>query len=98
MSQQPKNLELTSAMSQCNLAKNRSIIVPLENSRVHLTPKPTVEGSDYVNASLLHGFRRLKDFIVTQHPLPLTISDFWQMVWDHNSQAIVLLSPINEVR
>ena len=37
-----------------NDAKNRAHdLVPLEASRVGLTPKPCVEGSDYINASWL---------------------------------------------
>lgn len=86
-----------SATKVVNLCKNRGGLVPLENSRVHLTPKPAVEGSDYINAVWLHGFRRLKDFIVTQHPLANTMRDFWQMVWDHNCQTIVLLTFLDEV-
>lgn len=42
------------------------------------------------------GFRRLRDFVVTQHPMESTIKDFWQMIWDHNAQTIVLLSPIDD--
>lgn len=42
------------------------------------------------------GFRRLRDFIVTQHPLTHTIKDFWQMVWDHNAQTVVLLSALDD--
>ena len=46
----------TSAMKSCNVAKNRNAsIVPVENARVYLTPKPGVDGSDYINASWLQG-------------------------------------------
>ena len=94
---QPKEIHMTSAQKQVNSVKNRSTIIPLEGSRAHLTPKPGVDGSDYINASWLFGFRRLRDFIVTQHPLSNTIKDFWQMVLDHSVQTIVLLSTVDEV-
>ncbi|XP_059218632.1 tyrosine-protein phosphatase 99A isoform X2 [Stomoxys calcitrans] len=94
---QTKDVHIASAMKQVNSIKNRGAIFPIEGSRVHLTPKPGEEGSDYINASWLHGFRRLRDFIVTQHPMAHTVKDFWQMVWDHNAQTIVLLSSLDEI-
>ncbi|XP_052891620.1 tyrosine-protein phosphatase 99A isoform X2 [Anopheles moucheti] len=97
VSYQPKEINLTSSLKPVNAIKNRSSLVPLEGSRVHLTPKPGVEGSDYINATWLHGFRRLRDFIVTQHPLIETFKDFWQMVWDHNAQTVVLLSSVDNM-
>ncbi|XP_067618842.1 tyrosine-protein phosphatase 99A isoform X2 [Eurosta solidaginis] len=94
---QTKDIHIASAMKQVNSVKNRGAIFPIESSRVHLTPKPGEEGSDYINASWLHGFRRLRDFIVTQHPMSHTLKDFWQMVWDHNAQTIVLLSSLDDI-
>ena len=62
---------------------------------MHIIPKnPGTDGSDYINATFLPGFNRLREFIVTQHPVWDTIADFWQMVWDHNSQSIVVLSSV----
>ena len=82
-----------SARMECNAAKNRDEdLVPLENSRISLAPKPGVEGSDYINASWLHGHEKLKEFIITQHPTLDTKEDFWRMLWDHNAQTVVLLS------
>ncbi|XP_037949818.1 tyrosine-protein phosphatase 99A-like isoform X1 [Teleopsis dalmanni] len=94
---QTKDIHIASAMKQVNSIKNRGAIFPIEFSRVHLTPKPGEDGSDYINASWLHGFRRLRDFIVTQHPMSHTVKDFWQMVWDHNAQTIVLLSSLDDI-
>ncbi|XP_049782864.1 tyrosine-protein phosphatase 99A-like isoform X1 [Schistocerca cancellata] len=92
---QPKDFNLVSANKPCNHFKNRSCILPIESSRVHLTPKPGVDGSDYVNATWIQGFHKLHEFIITQHPMPHTVHDFWQMVWDHNAQTIVMLSYID---
>ncbi|XP_033215225.1 tyrosine-protein phosphatase 99A isoform X3 [Belonocnema kinseyi] len=93
----PKDFNLVSAMKSCNLHKNRNMeIVPIENARVHLTPKPGVDGSDYINGTWFAGFHRNREFIITQHPLEHTIMEFWQMMWDHNAQTIVMLTQCDE--
>jgi receptor-type tyrosine-protein phosphatase gamma len=56
-----------------------------------------MDGTDSINATWLFGFRRLRDFIVTKHPLSNTIKDFWQMILDHNVQTIVVLSTVDNV-
>lgn len=93
---QAKDFNVVSALKPCNKMKNRSLnLIPLEAHRVHIIPKtPGTDGSDYINATFLPGFNRLREFIITQHPVWDTISDFWQMVWDHNSQTIVVLSSV----
>lgn len=90
---QCKDFNLVSANKPINQPKNRSAtILPIESSRVHLTPKPGEEGSDYINATWMQGFGSLREYIVTQHPLVNTVTDFWQMVWDHNAQTIIMIS------
>ncbi|KAI2797964.1 Protein tyrosine phosphatase, partial [Blomia tropicalis] len=91
-----KDFNVVSALKPCNKPKNRSLnLIPLEANRVHILPRtPGTEGSDYINATFLPGFSRLREFIITQHPIWDTISDFWQMVWDHNVQTIVMLSSV----
>ncbi|XP_076316629.1 putative receptor-type tyrosine-protein phosphatase mosPTP-1 isoform X2 [Tachypleus tridentatus] len=92
-----KDFNVVSAVKPCNKGKNRSLnLIPIESQRVHITPKPGTDGSDYINATFLMGFNKMKEFIVTQHPTHDTVIDFWQMVWDHNTQTIVLLSYIDE--
>lgn len=93
---QCKDFNLVSANKPINQPKNRTTdIVPVESNRVHLTPKPGEEGSDYVNATWMQGFHSLREFIITQHPMRHTKKDFWQMVWDHNAQTILMLSIID---
>ncbi|XP_074603401.1 putative receptor-type tyrosine-protein phosphatase mosPTP-1 isoform X2 [Brevipalpus obovatus] len=91
-----KDFNVVSAVKACNKSKNRLLnLIPLEAHRVHITPQtPGTDGSDYINATFLLGFNQLKEFIITQHPLYDTISDFWQMIWDHNVQTIVILAPV----
>ncbi|XP_075525453.1 putative receptor-type tyrosine-protein phosphatase mosPTP-1 isoform X3 [Dermacentor variabilis] len=92
-----KDFNVVSAVKPCNKAKNRSLnLIPIESHRVHITPKPGTDGSDYINATFLQGYNRLREYIVTQHPLMTTMADFWQMVWDHNSQTVVVLSVVDE--
>ncbi|XP_055926868.1 tyrosine-protein phosphatase 99A-like isoform X1 [Argiope bruennichi] len=92
-----KDFSIISATKACNRAKNRNQnIIPVESYRVHITPKPGKDGSDYINASFFQGFNKLNEFIITQHPTSDTIPDFWQMIWDHNCQTIVMLSFVDE--
>ncbi|XP_048512163.1 tyrosine-protein phosphatase 99A-like isoform X2 [Athalia rosae] len=93
----PKDFNLVSATKPCNTLKNRNMeALPIENARVHLTPKPGIDGSDYINATWFSGFQRNREFILTQHPMENTIMEFWQMVWDHNAQTIVMLTHCEE--
>ena len=45
---------------------------------------------NYINASPINIINR-KYFITTQGPKKETIEDFWEMVWEHNSNIIVML-------
>ncbi|XP_019627739.1 PREDICTED: receptor-type tyrosine-protein phosphatase alpha-like isoform X4 [Branchiostoma belcheri] len=99
MAHQAEEFEYYCAQKPCNTNKNRTQkLIPVECTRVCLTAKPGMEGSDYINASYLQGYNRSKEFIVTQHPLPDTVKDFWQMIWDQNSPAVVMLSKPDEVK
>uniref|UniRef100_A0A8R1XMG4 Protein-tyrosine-phosphatase n=2 Tax=Onchocerca TaxID=6281 RepID=A0A8R1XMG4_ONCVO len=75
-----------------NRPKNRLInMVPYDSSRVILRPIPGEEGSDYINASWIDGYRQRCAYIATQGPIPHTVNDFWRMIWEHESSIIVML-------
>ncbi|XP_031831667.1 putative receptor-type tyrosine-protein phosphatase mosPTP-1 isoform X7 [Nomia melanderi] len=93
----PKEFNLVSAIKPCNLHKNRNQeVISIETARVHLTPKPGVDGSDYINATWIAGFHRNREFIITQHPMENTIMEFWQIMWDYNAQTVVMLTECND--
>ncbi|XP_060723840.1 protein tyrosine phosphatase receptor type Fa isoform X7 [Tachysurus vachellii] len=87
-----------SANLPCNKFKNRLVnIMPFESSRVCLQPIRGVEGSDYINASFIDGYRQQKAYIATQGPLAETTEDFWRMLWEHNSTIVVMLTKLREM-
>ncbi|XP_027824646.1 receptor-type tyrosine-protein phosphatase F isoform X13 [Ovis aries] len=87
-----------SANLPCNKFKNRLVnIMPYELTRVCLQPIRGVEGSDYINASFLDGYRQQKAYIATQGPLAESTEDFWRMLWEHNSTIIVMLTRLREM-
>ncbi|XP_055908699.1 tyrosine-protein phosphatase Lar isoform X5 [Eupeodes corollae] len=82
----------------CNKHKNRLVhILPYESSRVYLTPIHGIEGSDYVNASFIDGYRYRSAYIAAQGPLQDTAEDFWRMLWEHNSTIVVMLTKLKEM-
>ncbi|XP_037912845.1 tyrosine-protein phosphatase Lar isoform X5 [Hermetia illucens] len=82
----------------CNKHKNRLVhILPYESTRVYLTPIHGVEGSDYINASFIDGYRYRSAYIAAQGPLQETAEDFWRMLWEHNSTIVVMLTKLKEM-
>ncbi|TRY94561.1 hypothetical protein DNTS_024378 [Danionella cerebrum] len=87
-----------SANLPCNKFKNRLVnIMPFESTRVCLQPIRGVDGSDYINASFIDGYRQQKAYIATQGPLAETTEDFWRMLWEHNSTIVVMLTKLREM-
>ena len=39
---------------------------------------------------------QVKEFVITQHPTAETRDAFWTMLWDHNAQTVVLLTPLTQ--
>lgn len=64
-----------SANLPCNKFKNRLVnIMPYETTRVPLQPIRGVEGSDYINASFIDGYRSVARL---RHALVLGVPERW---------------------
>lgn len=80
-----------------NKTKNRyPQITAYDHSRVILQAIDGVEGSDYINANFQDGYKKQNAYIASQGPLPQTFADFWRMIWENNSTAIVMITQIEE--
>uniref|UniRef100_H2ZVC1 protein-tyrosine-phosphatase n=1 Tax=Latimeria chalumnae TaxID=7897 RepID=H2ZVC1_LATCH len=78
-----------------NHDKNRSIdVLPLDRCLPFLI---SVDGetSNYINAALMDSHKQPAAFIVTQHPLPNTVADFWRLVFDYNCSSVVMLNEMD---
>ncbi|XP_076858762.1 protein tyrosine phosphatase receptor type Na [Brachyhypopomus gauderio] len=89
---------VSTARSEGNLEKNRQPdFVPYDHSRVKLKSETNPAREDYINASIIIDHDpRLPAYIATQGPLPHTIADFWQMVWENGCTVIVMMTALVE--
>ena len=56
----------------------------------------TSPNANYINASFIRGYSQKREFIVTQHPLQATMSDFWKMVLERDIVTIVVIGPLSD--
>uniref|UniRef100_A0A8C4NNI6 protein-tyrosine-phosphatase n=1 Tax=Eptatretus burgeri TaxID=7764 RepID=A0A8C4NNI6_EPTBU len=74
-----------------NTKKNRyKDILPYDITRVILHQNNGDTANTYINASFIDGVNGPQTYIATQGPLPHTISDFWQMIWNYNVQVVIM--------
>uniref|UniRef100_A0A4W6EJM6 protein-tyrosine-phosphatase n=1 Tax=Lates calcarifer TaxID=8187 RepID=A0A4W6EJM6_LATCA len=87
-----------SAKKDENRMKNRyGNIIAYDHSRVRLQPQDGESSSDYINANYVDGYHRPNHYIATQGPMQETVYDFWRMVWQENTAAIVMVTNLVEV-
>lgn len=83
--------------SEENKMKNRSDdVIPYDRNRVMLAPIPGKDHSTYINASFIEGYDNSESFIITQDPLPGTLSDFWRMISEQCVSTLVMLSDLGD--
>ncbi|KAI1889172.1 hypothetical protein AGOR_G00176340 [Albula goreensis] len=88
----------TVGLKDQNSKKNRSdTVIVYDHSRIALKVENNHGNSDYINASpIMDHDPRNPAYISTQGPLPSTVADFWQMVWESGCVVIVMLTPVME--
>ncbi|XP_043827832.1 tyrosine-protein phosphatase non-receptor type 13 isoform X3 [Dromiciops gliroides] len=96
-SKELENLQELKPLDQCligqtkeNRRKNRyKNILPYDATRV-----PLGDEGGYINASFIKMPVGDKEFvyIACQGPLPTTVADFWQMIWEQNATVIAMMT------
>nr|XP_002129090.1 tyrosine-protein phosphatase non-receptor type 2-like [Ciona intestinalis] len=87
------DLSCRAARSQENRTRNRyRDVSPYDHSRVKLVGGQ----NDYINGNLVEVESIGRSYILAQGPLPNTSGHMWQMIWEQNSKAVIMLNKIIE--
>lgn len=88
----------TIGQRDANAKKNRTnTVIAYDHCRITLKADNNQGNVDYINASpIMDHDPRNPAYIATQGPLPSTVADFWQMVWESGCVVIVMLTPLTE--
>ncbi|KAM9710010.1 protein tyrosine phosphatase receptor type Na isoform 2-T2 [Menidia menidia] len=97
-SYQAEPCSLAVAQDVTNMDRNRRAeALPYDHSRVKLKTEVNPNKQDYINASFIFDHDpRQPAYIATQGPLPHTVADFWQMVWENGCTVIVMMAAMVE--
>ena len=78
-------------------SKNRyKDVIVYDHNRVILEPLGGDSCSDYINASYINGYKKKKQYIVTQGPTDTTVYDFVRMLWEQDVPVIIMLTNLVE--
>ncbi|KAL4235732.1 hypothetical protein ACF0H5_004124 [Mactra antiquata] len=77
-----------------NLEKSRHPdILPVDMYRAYLST-PVKGSNEFINAVFLPTCTNKTGFLITQTPMPNTITDFWRLVYDQHVTNIVMMNSI----
>ncbi|XP_069126038.1 receptor-type tyrosine-protein phosphatase epsilon-like [Argopecten irradians] len=89
--------DLNDGQTSENQSKNRDQkIIPGRPYRPLLTSH-AANKTDYINAVFLPSVQTCNGYLATQWPLPDTVDDFWAMIYDYKSTAIVILDSDDDI-
>ncbi|XP_052221304.1 receptor-type tyrosine-protein phosphatase T-like [Dreissena polymorpha] len=97
VSQRPSEEKEAESRNRNHRDKNRDgADIPGDENRprLHLNLKPGA--SDYINAVYINSFRKAKQWILAQTPLPGTVNDFLTLALQENCSCIVGMEPDTE--
>jgi len=91
--EESSKMEVTTSVA--NLPHNKHLnrwhnVLPADHTRVVLSPKVR-PNTDYINANHVIVPESGRAYILSQGPLEETVPDFWAMIWQQNTRAIVML-------
>ncbi|XP_052775132.1 uncharacterized protein LOC128213461 isoform X2 [Mya arenaria] len=79
-----------------NVHKNRDpTILPPDMSRAYLST-PVKGSNEYINAVFIPTSLNKKGFLLTQMPLPHTVTDFWRLVYDQHIRNVVMMNNVDD--
>ncbi|XP_060599714.1 uncharacterized protein LOC132753277 isoform X2 [Ruditapes philippinarum] len=79
-----------------NIGKNRDRdILPLDSCRAYLST-PVKGSNEYINAIFVPTCSNKTGFLITQMPLPHTVTDFWRLVYDQHVSNIVMMNNVDD--
>ncbi|CAF1007134.1 unnamed protein product [Brachionus calyciflorus] len=84
------NSQAREAFSNENKHRNRNLnCICYDENRIRLS---SLNGSSYINATMIRGFELNNELIITQDPMQHTEFEFWKMITEYECNLIVALN------
>ncbi|XP_069128394.1 receptor-type tyrosine-protein phosphatase F-like [Argopecten irradians] len=89
--------QLSDGMARENQTKNRDPAILPGNKHRPILLSHSPNKTDYINSVILPSVQTCEGYLATQWPLPDTVDDFWAMIYDYRSTAIVILDSDDDI-